>query len=353
MNRRRGFTLVELLVVIGIIALLIGILLPALQKARAQANLVRCAANMRMIGQAMITYATDNRGYLPEAAGTDYPYDGSPGGPYGLDNHYGPEAFAYFFQAGQQMGTNAIADQYANLGRLIATGYLGSYGVGTPNWNSMTPAQINANFISNSSWAPLRFCPAVIGNVANISTTLGTSYFMNPHWSYSTYMGTATTTVCATNWFNKLNSYPLQLAMLTEVPWQTVGSNVTWGYTIAHPGPGNSSNWNLLFRDGHVATVLDPGNVQTFLGIGTNTRPINTGWQDLPRFDDCVDILETEADGRNPNKSMALPGYYAGGSQGAVGDGMSDPLGYRCNNYPSEYTYLKNNSVYSGTVNWD
>src|SRR6476646_893261 len=63
----QGFTLVALLVVIGIIGILIALILPAINGARRQAQLVQCAANLRQITSASLLHAQEHRGYLPLA----------------------------------------------------------------------------------------------------------------------------------------------------------------------------------------------------------------------------------------------------------------------------------------------
>ncbi|HEX3359060.1 MAG TPA: type II secretion system protein [Tepidisphaeraceae bacterium] len=67
---KRAFTLVELLVVIGIIALLVSVLLPALSKARSAANTAACLSNLRTIGQAMSMYASENKGAIAGSGNT-------------------------------------------------------------------------------------------------------------------------------------------------------------------------------------------------------------------------------------------------------------------------------------------
>jgi prepilin-type N-terminal cleavage/methylation domain-containing protein/prepilin-type processing-associated H-X9-DG protein len=75
--RNRAFTLVELLVVIGIIAILIGILLPALSRARDHANTVQCSSNMRQLHAAFVLYCNTFSNYVLPAQAADSSIGGS------------------------------------------------------------------------------------------------------------------------------------------------------------------------------------------------------------------------------------------------------------------------------------
>lgn len=106
---REGFTLVELLIVIGIIAVLIGILMPVLGKARAQANRAACLSNVRQLGAAILMYCNDNKGYFPTCA---Y-WDMSPAyRPY-------PEDWIHW-QANRNLDESAIA-KYVGRGEKLKT----------------------------------------------------------------------------------------------------------------------------------------------------------------------------------------------------------------------------------------
>jgi prepilin-type N-terminal cleavage/methylation domain-containing protein len=238
----RAFTLVELLVVIGIIAVLIAILLPSLSAARRQSTLVACAAQMRDLVTATHAYAAENRGAVPEYRKYDR---GNPGA---------PTIFTYTLTYTTDNG--ASGDNGAGLGRLV-------YMKMATDKQYRCPAQPDDQLFG--------------GRI---------NYHYNPHPALIQSMGSTNWETASTTRWKKLALMGRDRALIVDTIYEQA--------QVSHIDPKKGATWNLAFPDGHVSSVASK---DVYDSIAPNKRPVASKWS---RFNDYLRVLEMLSEGQDP-----------------------------------------------------
>jgi len=276
MQRRTAFTLVELLVVIGIIALLISILLPTLGSARRQANNVKCQSALRQIGNGFAMYLNAFKGYYPVAV---HEVNNTPG--VRLRSEF--QRRWYDLIAPYVSGTKMIAYDEISLDQVRTNSVLW----GCPEWSRSIEGNVFDNDklrpgygMSYYTWnffkvAPVEPTKALLDEYAYVTANRARGNYVRQNRWGGKPADYGLVTDSMTHFVNipGFSSYPYSIILTngwqpgpptTESTLYTRGGTAFYVDASRHAKPGmvkhnerkdNLRSMNMLFGDGHVATV--------------------------------------------------------------------------------------------------
>jgi len=280
----RGFTLVELLVVIGIIAMLISILLPTLNKAREAGKAAKCLSNLKQINLAIIMYVNENRGLLPPTNSNKQTMMID-----GMNQTVGIRWYGGAYKPGStspNMGTDIFYPPASPLNR-----YWGKASIGG------CPSFVQMEEVSRTGYGP---------------TAYAYNYYCGRSFTGGAELGVGNKLVKFKNAAMKAaiwDSARWSGGKLDRVPWGYPST----GYPASNPTVPNkpepnfharhSGNGNVGFLDGHAASVQP----HYFDSIPIKTLPTPTGTFDV----DIVTLRQARLGNIDSDDNISTDEHFA------------------------------------------